>query len=557
MAASVPENVAEQSGSMRTYLGLLFAWIGSAAILYGPLITHDTLLNRDDFDLINPLREIHGFRDYFSAVLDGRVFDLNPLRDLSFKVNLAFEGVPFLGNFHFGNCAVWFACCFTLFLILRKLDRTPAIIYGVVLLIACHPAMVNCVCWVAARKHLLALLFTECATLLALGRHYSSRRYAGIFACYVAALLCQPIIILWPVWWFLYLRYVRGVCAGKLVAPLFAPLLAVAAANQWYYSGPYLRATGGYAKFVAGGFTVDPGFSLRVLGREFFQIVLPIRVSPLEYNADSPWNLAGLALLLLALGAAWKFLPRTRAVAWFSPFFLALLVVAVRPTYVFVSDAYALWPAFGFAVLLAFLRGRAAFCILLVTPFLLFRSVPLARAWLSTETAIAYAYDIEPSSQLNYYRTLSLVRQGLWDEAMKSATLDLGNLTLGRAAFAQVVLLHPGIPLGQKEEWLRRYFVPTLSYSARLAAVLAKERKFFEAYFALRPFAPALGSVDATILAGFDDHAVIAADLLLYCRKAAAAPDCQVIERHLRAQLAIAGKGAMDRFERRLAERAD
>jgi hypothetical protein len=563
MAASIPEISAEHSWGIRSHLGLLLAWLATAAILYGPLIKADTLLNRDDLDLVNPLREIHGLREYFAAVFDGRVFDLNPLRDLSYKLNLAFEGIPLLGNFHFGNCVIWFGCCATFFLILNRLKRPPAVICGVLLLFACHPAMVNSVCWVAARKHLLALLFIEAATLLALSPRYSRRRYAGIFGCYLAALLCQPIVILWPAWWVLYLRYERGESwrrALTAVTPLFVPLVAAAAANDWYYSGPYLRATGGYAKFASRGLALDLGFSLRMFGRQFFQIIFPFRVSTLDYNADSFLNLLGLAILSIALLAAWNLLPRSRVVTWLSPFVLALAVVAVRPTNVFVSDSYSLWPAFGIAVLLAEMAGCArsarifATGALVIASFFFARSVPLARAWLSTESAIAYAYDVEPSSQVNYYRTLSLVRMGQWEEAMKTATLGLNNPTLGRAAFAQVVLLHPGIPMEKKEEWLRRYPAPTISYSARLAVVLAKEKKFGEAYTLLRPFAPLLGSVDSNILAGFDDHAVIAADLLLYCRKAATPVDCQVIERHLRAQLSIAGKGAAARFDVRLAE---
>lgn len=246
------------------YAPLLALWIALQAIVYAPLFRQDPLLNRDDLDLIEPLKQVSGLGSYFSGIAEGRIFDVAPVRDLTFKANLLAAGIPVLGGFHFWNSVIWSLCALLVFLILRAKNFSPTAVYASILLLACHPAMVNTVSWVSARKHLLAAFFILVATAAVVTGRPRRHRTAWITFCYFLAVFSQPIVLLWPLWWLLFLRTEEKKSwreALLSIAPL-TPILAVAAAvNAWYYSGPYLKASSGFPKFVSLQVVFDPRYS--------------------------------------------------------------------------------------------------------------------------------------------------------------------------------------------------------------------------------------------------------------------------------------------------------
>lgn len=321
----------------------------------------EPILGRDDRTMIATLQAACKM-GYWTAVIEGKTLDLQPLRDLSLWI----DGV--LGNtlgfrlYHITQTVVWFACGCVLHGILRVLGATPLLRVGLTCLFLFHPVSMASVAWVASRKHLLACLFLGIAT----GRVVRWESHADrctlreailVSTLYMFAMASQPLGICWPFWlgWFVYARSVP--VTKRFVVLLGACLLPVALFTAWandhYYAVAYPLKHGG-AKY----YDADLLSHFLALGRYFIQIVAPISLSTTPYLPRSSLNTVGLAAFVCFVLAV-LLSPRARMRSvWIVLFVVSIAPVTLTMTNIFGSDTYALLPLMSLCCLLG---DRAGF----------------------------------------------------------------------------------------------------------------------------------------------------------------------------------------------------
>ena len=498
--------------------------------LYLPVIQSGVVHTIDDRPLVEPLRQIHSLSDYARAVSDGRVFDLNPLRDLTYLADLQLSQLSGHSTLHLTNYLLWLLCLALAYGCFQRLLPTSTHAIAAFLLLLTHPVSVKAVAGVADRKHLLAFVFV----LLAVRSTLQEKRGRALLF-FALSVLSHPIHLLWPLWWFAHRRLTSGSSFTRIAREGWSlGLIALAglAANQWYYTGPYLRANLGDAKYLHSTFTLDPSYSLLSFGRYFFQLLVPVQISVFDYLVGDLANLLGLGLLPVFALLVWKFVPRNLRWLGALPFFLPLLLVNVRPTWTFVNDAYLLFPLFGSLLLIVSLLARwlneknLLVVASILSLLLLTQTLPLSRAWVSTDAYWQLAYVREPTPKAKLYFAYTLLERKNFREAMRVSLENLDYAPLAQMLFAQAVLEESSIPPHLKERMIREYFVPALPVAYRLAGAQALQGKFSEAYATLQPFADQIGHDPAGAdKLGFDLPYLLAADLQFFC-ESAKAKDC-------------------------------
>lgn len=469
--------------------------------IYGPLLRADPLLERDDRRLVEPLESVSSLGGYFEALRTGRILDVQPVRDFSFKVDLLIRARTGWSPFHFTNLVLWCAILLVVQRIaVRALGAEPRV-FGLLAAFAVHPVFVNSVAWVAARKHLLSALFILLATLVLLAaekRPVSRARLGTLMALYALSLGSQPINLLWPAYGALHLRNQGRRPWGeplKLLA-FCAPLALVAAAvNLGYYSGDYLAQTGA-AKFVDAEGT--GGVALLSLGRYFANLVIPVALAT-QYYPGSLLNVVGLLGLVLFAAASLKWQPKAFVLEWLAFFALPLAVVTARMTAIFVSDTYLLTPAVGMLCLAGkwlagpASRGRAAVIwagLAVCASAGSALSIRQAATWMSEPTLWAHAVEVEPTPNALAKHSFYLARQGRAEEALEYAerlrqwSPDHQEVPL---VFSKAVYLAPTLSPEKKLELLQASDLagrPWPSYFAGL--ILADQGRQPEAYRMLR-----------------------------------------------------------------------
>jgi hypothetical protein len=78
---------------------ILYLIFAVAFLLYSPLIFHGAITSYDDTMLMLPLKLVRSATDYFDALRTGAVLDIQPVRDLSFFIDLSLGGWFYLTNF--------------------------------------------------------------------------------------------------------------------------------------------------------------------------------------------------------------------------------------------------------------------------------------------------------------------------------------------------------------------------------------------------------------------------------------------------------------------------
>jgi hypothetical protein len=387
--------------------------------LYWPLHAAAPL-ERDDRALLRPLQALGSLADYWG---NPQIADLQPLRDLSLWIDLQ------LGWPHVTNLLLWFAILGALEkLLARSFPQQPVWMW--VIPFACHPLFAGSVGWISARKHLLALLFL----LLATTWEARPRRAALLYTC---SLLAQPIGVLWPLW-----MWMRG--QRKTAAWCGAVAGIVGAFNLYYYETAYL------ALAERGKWADAPwGAGVLALGRYSFNMVCPGWLAT-TYNPGSWQNLGG--LILLGAAVLWTVRRQREAGLWWAAWALGLAPVTLRPTNIFASDTYALWPAVAALHVLCMFRPRASGWAWIAAVFALATAWNV-RAWTSDRALWAHAAAVEPGPLSLSRHADSLRRDGQFDAAWATALRvaewdpyfpDLGQV-LGSTAYA-----HPGWSDGER-----------------------------------------------------------------------------------------------------------
>jgi hypothetical protein len=374
----------------------------TAALLQWPLLRADPLLTRDDQTLVQPLATIDSPRAWVEALQSGRVLDVQPVRDLTFAANLALARATGQGFFHATNVLLWLVACALLARLLGSLDGRGWRSTGLAALFALHPAFAMATSWVAARKHLLALVFVLAATLTFRRLVHHGARWgaaAATVAFFLLSVFSQPIGVLWPLWaGFEARRALRRSEVRVTLVLLGVVLLAAASINFSYYSHGYVADTG-QEKFVAG---FHPGISLLALGRAAFNLLCPVVLATM-YSPGSVVNLAGLGLLVLLGVWMRRAAVGVEGLSWAAFALLPLAVVLGKMTSIFLFDTYLLIPGVGLSCLLVLatksLEGTRAGAALVTSLLVAFAvlNAGVVSTWRSDEALWEHAWTVEPT----------------------------------------------------------------------------------------------------------------------------------------------------------------
>lgn len=493
-------------------------------LIHLPLLGKAEPLGRDDLALLTPLMNLAGPFEWASAWRQGKIFDLGPVRDLSYLIDLkigAFLGFPV---FHITQLALWILFLFlaSAFLALATSGFLPASAW--MLFLSVQPVFASSVAWISARKHLLAAIFCLGASLLLL-KGKGDRFRVRIALLYVLSVLSHPIYLLWPVWAAIWSWANSGETIGKVIRLLLPTAICMpvlAAANYWYYTQLFPLASGGLGKFSSPEDS-GPGIALLSLGRSFFNLVAPISISPVDYYPGAWENLAGIALLAFFLFASWKFLGRKTLFVWGAFFALPLLMLNLRSTRVFLSDTYLLLPSLGIWVLSASLLKRRAgnlpgrwrpVIAALVLAFggcALLSSRGIASSFLNEERLFSLAYVKEATPQVRLVHAGHLLERGALKEAALLAAAEKGRQPMAAVIFAQAILLDPSLNPVLKVKILLEEQDPQPLYQFYLAKALAAAGDCRRAYLQLSPL--------LNTPSGFGPKAGEAAELALRCAR--------------------------------------
>ena len=310
------------------------------------------MVNKDNY-LVEDIRLVHSFDEYVEAIKHYRVADIQPLRDLSYKIDSYFE--PFVGKkiYIITNLSLWMLTCFFAYNILLKLSGSTQTCQALILIFCTHPLYVQTVAWISARKHLLSFLFILIATdafvqILKWGATRKLNLKMIIF--FLASLLSQPISLFWSVWAFIahYCKSKNFAKSFMFCVPIFSISFIVGLLNVYYYEYIFSPALG-VSKYADSNDFAD---RLLALGRYFVQIVLPISYASF-YFIGSTLNLAGIVFLVLGIFFSYKLFSLESNIKGWSLFFLGLFPVVCNMTNVFISDTYVLLASFSIFMLIA------------------------------------------------------------------------------------------------------------------------------------------------------------------------------------------------------------
>lgn len=328
-------------------------------LIYCPQIFLGELLKYDDISLVSPFYKLKSLSEYVEAIKTGQVLDVQPLRDLSFWIEVNIDQALGVKTFRLTNFLIWLLLLFRLREVLRLVGVRSVNL--ALIFVAVHPIAVSSVAWVSSRKHLLSALFIVLATEVLLKPHKPRSTVKAVFS-YAASVLSQPINILWPIWVF-FQRTSEDSSAPKrihkfmtslrndfsLYLGLFLFALGGGLLNKFYYEGGSFIFNQVAPKFWEGGNELSLKFL--VFGRYFMQLVFPWTPSVTSYYPGHPFGLVGLVLGPLFF---WFLLKKTEAkssLLWILFLSLPLLLMTLRMTSIYGVDTYLLVPLLGFSVL--------------------------------------------------------------------------------------------------------------------------------------------------------------------------------------------------------------
>ena len=373
-----------------------------------PLIVADPILSYDDQVLVTPLFSgLYPWNlSYYQGIFHGGIWDVQPVRDLSYSLDYFLNYFFKLKTFHLQNLLIWIGICYFLNRILLELKVRLNLRISILILCLFYPIFWISVSWISARKHLLSAFFILIATHKVVesktkNENLSFLHQWKIALAYLASCFSQPINILWPLF-FLYsfkneLKKYRILITSILGIGFITGII-----NLFYYSKIYPLILN-IPKFAASN---DEHFSLKILGfsRSLFQIFIPVWATPTPYYQGSPQNILGIVFLTFTI---WVFIKTKdffiRSFLIFS--LLPLVVIFTQSTNIFGSDTYLIIPGIGFFIIVSsFLNKKKIISnkslSIIFLPYLvscIFSCRVISLSNLNVKDLFYRAYQIEPT----------------------------------------------------------------------------------------------------------------------------------------------------------------
>jgi hypothetical protein len=370
---------------------------------YYPLLSRDPVTSYDDSLLIRGVENLSGISDYQERFLKGRVLDIQPIRDLSYFLDLKLKSVLPFHSFHLTNLFLWIGICYffksILDLLSGDIKKNQWLIWSLVFLYAFAPVFTSSVAWISGRKHLLSTFFTLWATVCFLRKKdfpLNRKNLLKIIFLYFLAAMSQPINILWPAFVIAFSYVENKINERKMLILLLSLItIIVITLNLYYYGTLYETISGGDGKHDS---NVGAGLSLLALGRYYYLTLFPFDALPVSHYQGSWENLAGLTLLVGSLFYIYKRrIGASLIVCFIIYFFIPLIPVTYKITRIFCSDTYLLNAAIGvYIVIFLILKNIKSYypqlIISIYALFLFILNFNYIKTFVSTENIWLYSY---------------------------------------------------------------------------------------------------------------------------------------------------------------------
>lgn len=408
---------AEKIKKIKKYdLGLSLFALMCFYVLYFDLVKSDPILKYDDELLLYPLKTISSVKEYFYFIKTGKITDLQPIRDLSlwFDIQLIRKFNYF--GFHFTNLLIWIISLFNIKKLFQKFIKKDQITYLLLGLIIVSPVSVASVSWIAARKHLLSLMFILLAhnSFIYYFEKKSIRTLILTCVYFALALFSQPINSLFVVWAVTYSYFdfkekgrieKKTVWLNLILMQISATVLLL---NRQYYSTSYLIMSKGVTKYLQLSIYERISRSILALGRYFYNSILPTSVGVTTYFEGSVENLIGLILIPFFGLIVYKNTNPKNAKAIILSllhFIYPLIIVVVLATNIFGSNTYLINSMLGIYLIAGILASELSsklISVIAIFSVLIFfnikNSIQITGSLFNDHDMWAYSVEKEPTA---------------------------------------------------------------------------------------------------------------------------------------------------------------
>lgn len=358
-----------------------FLFLGLLLLAHFPLLVVNQIENPDAGIIFLLLKKLQSPALYLDALVNFRTLDFQPVRDLTFFVEMFVYNQTGYVISVLLNVIVFAGCVYQFFRILREegteMSGTASLLYAGCF--AVYPIFLQSVNWGTARKHLLALFFILYATRKLIALDKERFRILPIVLSYVLSVLSLPMAIAWPFWALLRrgpVRSLREPDSRKLFAVLFTIMLLLVGLNFAYYKTSYTFLEI-YPQKARG---LDPLLILTNLGLQFKQLIYPYELS-FYYNNDDSIFVGFATILVLTILIAKRAITDKRAVIW--PAFGGLALVVTLSTPDIYYDPYLNFVVTGVALFIGVTYGKflEKFKYVLVIPLIFWTSFTIWKSY--------------------------------------------------------------------------------------------------------------------------------------------------------------------------------
>lgn len=308
----------------------------------------------DDFVYLN-LQGIHTSADYLSALKTHQIVDLQPMRDLSFFLDLRLSELVGFQTYFITNLII-FIISLILFHRLTEGFLQRRVSPYLLSLFLVHPLFWRITTQVISRKYLLATMFIL-ASLYFVKQIENNKRpllnYSLSLLMFIFSLGSHPLLAAVPALFLVenFTRTKRVFPESKGLIAYFVLIFCFTLPWLYFYHQHASHVFDQYLGFSQISLQLNPLDQLLALGRYFVQLFLPISFAEF-YDKWSWLNFLGVVLIPLFYFGILKVLS-SKTILYFSAWvLLGILLPLISIDSLFIRDGYFFFSAMGFIALL-------------------------------------------------------------------------------------------------------------------------------------------------------------------------------------------------------------
>jgi hypothetical protein len=501
-------------------------------LVYFPLITAIKTVNPDAQIIYDQLFNLSGPIDYITKLFHFQTIDFQPIRDLTFFLDLFFFKKFNLNISIFQNFFLWIGCCYLIYRIQRIVfqEREVILCFLFLLLFSVNPLFTYTISWGIARKHILSFFFILFATLEVVTlKELTGKKSLKFTLLYLCSCLSQPITILWPLWTFIFLKRKKDTNVFHLLKylfPLAIAFLFLSLTNFFYYQHSDIFRHH-YASKTSQLFNISD--KILAFGHYHFQIFFPFKLA-FNYELGDYSVLIGLLLFVLSSFFVYKKKVTPDVLIWLMPGYLSLLVILNTPQHLF--DSYLLFLSFSVFMLINYFlpsrtnRFKMSLIIFLVFIFGLISHVE-SKKWLNPVTLTESSFQNRPNCKnaLNFLKMTYESHLKVSDElrtylknydCLSSQGATQYKATSHTAMISNILFHEDLIPVEERIQKLKMLSENNLIPHLTLAALYLKNSKPDEADLVIVEI---IKKMENNSISGKEFHPITAYYVHPYCQK--------------------------------------